>query len=977
MANDFSHTGPVRLIWAAIFVLVALVILACGYGYYRFEADRLSWNKYGDMATIAATKTAQIEEWKRERLADVRRAANGPRVITLVSEYARNPDGADRSELKKLLEINQKEGLYANVFLFSTDAKMILAAKDDPDPAGPVVQQTVLAALASREPLVSDFFSHADGIVHLDIAAAVRDASGRPLAVMILRANAADFLYPMIQAWPTRSSSAETLLVQRRGDELIYLNELRHHSKTALSLRESLSLTNLPTVQAVRGKQGMFLGQDYRGKEVLADLRPVPGLPWFMVVKADTSEVFAEGQFRARSIAIIMFLAILLAFAATSFAYRQQVGFYRSMNRVEREQWEAMNEFRTILYSIGDAVITTDRKGLVRQMNQVAELYTGWKEAEAHGRSLEEVFRIVNEETHATVENPVQRVLREGVVVGLANHTLLIARDGTSLPIADSAAPIRDKSGADINGVVLVFRDQTAERDAQKAVQASADQLSFAMEVIHTGAWELDLRDHKARRTLLHDRIFGYESLLPEWTYEMFLEHVLAEDRSEVDRRFREATAAQADWSFECRICRADGEIRWIWAAGGHERNAEGKPVRMSGIVQDITERKRTEAELLKMQKLESIGTLAGGIAHDFNNILMGLFGNISLAKNELPHDHPAFKSLEDSEKSMNRAVRLTNQLLTFARGGEPVKEDVSLGLLVEEVVPFDLSGSNVRLVFKQADDLWMANADKGQVQQVMSNLALNARQAMPNGGHLYIALENAKIQETDLVGLRPGNYVKVTVRDEGVGIAPKNLGRIFDPYFSTKETGRGLGLATSYSIVSKHGGHISVVSEPGKGATFTFYLPASESRPLPPGNRSVPAAPMMKPSSKILIMDDEEYIRTVLPFWLKPMGCLVETASDGQQAIDLYKQSLKAGTPFDVMILDLTIPGGLGGQEVLKQILAMNPGAKAIVSSGYAEDSVVSNYSQYGFKGGIAKPYTETQLRAVLTQVLVSPQTA
>ena len=492
MSAVFSPAGPARRVWVALFGVIALAILAGGYRYYRGEAGRIRQQKYGEIATIAGMKAGQIVQWRKERLADVVRAANGPRVITMVAEFVRNPDPATKAELKKLLDINRKGDLYANVILFAPDGKKILAAIEDADPVDPVTQQTVAAAFAGRNPAMSDFFCHADGIVHIDAADVVPDAGGRPLAVMILRSNAADFLYPMIQSWPTHSRSAETVLVQRRGEEVLFMNELRHRAGAALSLREPLAGKDLPTVQAVLGKQGMFQGKDYRGVEVLADLRPVPGFPWFMVSKGDTSEILAEVRYRAKGIAILVVLLILLAAAATDFAYRQrQAGFFRGMYQSERQKREAQETFRTTFYSIGDAIITTDVGGRVQEANPVAEALTGWSRDEARGRPLEEVFRIINETTRATAENPVQRVLREGAVVGLANHTLLIARDGSERPIADSAAPIRDEDAAVI-GVVLVFRDQTVERAAQNVLRERETQLRATLQSTADGILAVD-----------------------------------------------------------------------------------------------------------------------------------------------------------------------------------------------------------------------------------------------------------------------------------------------------------------------------------------------------------------------------------------------------------------------------------------------------------------------------------------------------
>ncbi len=391
------------------------------------------------------------------------------------------------------------------------------------------------------------------------------------------------------------------------------------------------------------------------------------------------------------------------------------------------------------------------------------------------------------------------------------------------------------------------------------------------------------------------------------------------------------------------------------------------------GVSIDISKRKQAEAELRKMEKLKSIGTLAGGIAHDFNNILLGVFGNISLAKAALDSDDPAFRSLEEAERSMNRATRLTHQLLTFAKGGEPIKADADLGGIVEEVVRFDLSGSNIRPIFDIASDLWLAQVDLGQIQQVFSNLAINAAQAMPEGGNLYIRLENVQVRAGEMASLQPGKYIKTTVADEGTGIRHSHLERIFDPYFSTKQSGNGLGLATVYSIIDKHGGYIQVDSEPGQGSRFVLYLPASESKKPPEPAPFTENAPAAKGSGRVLIMDDDAMIREVASQMLETMGYQVETAPDGQEALDRYAEAMEAGRRFDLVIMDLTVPGGMGGQEAIARLLDLDPKARALVSSGYAEDPVMAKYREYGFKGIISKPYQIRQLQAVLSQVLTT----
>ena len=395
----------------------------------------------------------------------------------------------------------------------------------------------------------------------------------------------------------------------------------------------------------------------------------------------------------------------------------------------------------------------------------------------------------------------------------------------------------------------------------------------------------------------------------------------------------------------------------------------------LHATVRNITEQKKAEAELHRIQRqrldrLKSIGTLAGGIAHDFNNILMGLFGNISIARLELGADHPALEFLEEAENSLNRAVRLSNQLLTFAKGGEPVIEKASLDHVIEESVRFDLSGSNIKPVFTKDDDLWMAEVDEGQMQQVFSNLAINAAQAMPDGGHLYITLKNTEISTETPEGLRPGTYINVTVRDEGAGIAPEHLDRIFDPYFSTKASGSGLGLATTHSIISKHGGSIRVESTIGTGTVFELYLPASTTVKTCKNAPSLPKDLQDMEGARILLMDDEEVVRRVTGNMLKKSGFDVVTAKDGSEAVRIYSEALEKDTPFDIVITDLTVPGGMGGQETVEKILEINPNAVVIISSGYADDPVMANYQNYGFKGIVPKPYTLEKLLNALSKL-------
>ncbi|MEA3187636.1 MAG: hypothetical protein QOD99_1466, partial [Chthoniobacter sp.] len=387
-------------------------------------------------------------------------------------------------------------------------------------------------------------------------------------------------------------------------------------------------------------------------------------------------------------------------------------------------------------------------------------------------------------------------------------------------------------------------------------------------------------------------------------------------------------------------------------------------------VFRDITEKEHLEAERRKAEKLESLGVAAGGIAHDFNNLLTAIIGNLSLSLVGIQAGEELHDRLSTAKKASLRAQELAQQLLTFAKGGAPIKKTASVGQLINDTVSFSLRGSNIRGDFALPDNLWPVEIDAGQISQVVNNLTINAEQAMPAGGTLRVRCENfALIEESAaLAPLRPGKYVKLTISDEGIGIPEEYLKKIFDPYFTTKPKGSGLGLATSYSIVKNHEGLITVESKVGAGSTFSVYLPATDKEiPFDRAKKAEPA----QGKGRILVLDDEEAICDIVTCALTPLGYQVTDAQDALTAIRLYKEALERGEKFDAVISDLTIPGGMGGADALKKLIEIDPSVKAIVSSGYATDPVMSRYKEYGFCACIAKPYEISDLGHTVNEVL------
>jgi PAS domain S-box-containing protein len=392
-----------------------------------------------------------------------------------------------------------------------------------------------------------------------------------------------------------------------------------------------------------------------------------------------------------------------------------------------------------------------------------------------------------------------------------------------------------------------------------------------------------------------------------------------------------------------------------------------GQPIALANISRDISERKKLEEEMARTDKLESIGILAGGIAHDFNNLLTAIFGNITLAKMYANRQSEVYKRLEESEKAAQRARDLTYQLLTFSKGGAPVKKTISLQELVKESANFVLRGSNVKCEFSFPADLWHVEADEGQMSQVFNNLIINAAHAMSDGGTLQVHCANVIVDQRDLP-LAKGKYSLISVMDHGTGIPREHLSKIFVPYFTTKKKGSGLGLSTSYSIVRSHGGHITVESDLGIGTTFNIYLPASEEgKPLPGAEEER----FVTGKGRILVMDDEEAVREVARGMLETLGYSVTLAKDGTEAIEIYHVAMASGVPFDSVLMDLTIPGGMGGQEAIKRLQEIDPNVRAIVCSGYSNDTIMANYKRFGFRAVVPKPYRLKQLSGTISDVL------
>jgi PAS domain S-box-containing protein len=418
-----------------------------------------------------------------------------------------------------------------------------------------------------------------------------------------------------------------------------------------------------------------------------------------------------------------------------------------------------------------------------------------------------------------------------------------------------------------------------------------------------------------------------------------------------------------------------DAVTRPIAGSADPIRSPEAGTIGVALVFRDLTQWLRREEEGSRANRMESIGVLAGGIAHDFNNILTSVLGNILLIKKDLRPGDSSWQRLAQAEAGCLRANDLTKQLLTFSRGGDPIKKTGSMAELAREAAGFALRGSNVRCDFDFEPDLWSVEMDKGQMHQVLSGMILNAQQAMPGGGAIRIRGANVRIdsgRDDGSTSLAAGRYVRLSIEDEGVGIPQENIARIFEPYFTSKPQGRGLGLSIAYSVVTKHDGHIEVQSNPGKGSAFHILLPAS-AQPARAGIGAAQGSALPQARGRILVMDDERTIQEVTGGMLRIFGFESDFAGDGAEAIGLYEKARKTGRPYDAVILDLTIPGGMGGEETIRRLRTLDPAVRAIVASGYSSDPILSNFRSYGFQGMVAKPFLIEDLENALASALGS----
>ncbi len=608
---------------------------------------------------------------------------------------------------------------------------------------------------------------------------------------------------------------------------------------------------------------------------------------------------------------------------------------------------------------------------------QTGEVYRNEQWANMIGYTLHDIqlnvkqwIDLIHPDDRATASESIRNHLEGRSPMHKAEYRML-CKDGRWKWILDQARIVkRDDDGRPFR-MSGTHTDITERKHAEEALRDEKERLMVTLRSIGDGVITTDGRSRIVLVNKVAEDLTGWRWDEAEGKHISEVFHIIDEHtRRACDNPIEEVieTGAVSRAPNNRILVTRSGSERIVADNGAPIRNRNGEVIGAVLVFRDITQQILIENELRQAQKLESIGVLAGGVAHDFNNLLGVISGNVSYVLSQIDQAGELFEALKDVQTGTSQAQKLTQQLLTFAKGGAPIKKEADLRDILKESALFVARGSKTRCEFQFSDHLWTASVDTGQINQAVGNIVINALQATPEGGVVRIKAENHSFSPNDKMLLPPGDYVKITIEDNGPGIPEKQISQIFDPYFTTKQKGTGLGLSTTYSIIKRHNGQITVDSQLEKGTIFNIYLPAEKKRP-PVGDKHEKQVDH-KGYGKILLMDDEEMIRDMAGRVLNVLGYDTETAENGEQAVDMYRKAFNSQQPFDLVVLDLTVPGGMGGAETIKELLQIDPHVKAVVSSGYSNDPVMANYEDYGFCGVISKPYTKAEASETLRKI-------
>ena len=953
----------------AVEAVVAIAIVAVGIWASMDQLRTARRSVEGDLLAVARLKTEQIVDWRKERLVDAGIIQGSQPFSDLVARWVDSGRPDDAAQILAWLQTIAETAGYSDIRLVDPSGRVLLDLSGNGGPLLADAQSGLQSALATRKAVLTDLHRGGESeAVHLDVIAPLLSATapeGQAIGAVVLSADAGDFLFPLIQTWPMDSASAETLLVERDGDQVLYLNDLRFQQGAALNLRFPLTQEDLPAARAVLGAQGIVQGVDYRGVKVVGAVQSIPGSPWFIVAKIDSSEAFAAATLRGWLVAGVFALLLVGLLGGTELYWQRGLKRrYKEAHDLELSRLVLLARYEHLVQLANDVIFVADARRHIVEANERALESYGYSREEFLGLQIED---LVPPSEIPGLQGRLERLEQEGSNVAEVVHR---RKDGSAFPVEVSGRSI------DIDGTMylhLIVRDITERKRAEAELALSAFSVNHASDLVF---WlDPDGRIIFASDSTCERHGYSRDELLTMTVVDLDPSH------------------SREQWAENWRTVKEEGLLRLETT----HRTKQGElfPVEVRGnyvefegaeyncvFARDITERRQAEEALRdrdeqvrQSQKMEAVGQLAGGIAHDFNNLLAAIVGysDLLLAR-EGAFDLSVREDIEEISRAADRATSLTRQILAFSRRQALRPTVASLNSVLKGMGPLlrHTLGENIDLITAEHDDLGLVEVDVHQFEQVLLNLAVNARDAMSSGGRLTLEAANAELDQDYCLThaeVTPGPYVMLAVSDTGTGMDETTLGRIFEPFFTTKahEKGTGLGLSMVYGTVKQSNGSISVYSEPGKGTSFKIYLPrvTAEGEDRAPAAAAVASA---RGTGTILVVEDEISLQKLIVRVLDPLGYRVIAASTGAEARQLAEQE---GHALDLLLTDVVLPGEMQGNDLARDLLATRPGLAVLYMSGYTRNAIVHAGRLDPGVDFLEKPFTPEALGNAVREVL------
>jgi two-component system, cell cycle sensor histidine kinase and response regulator CckA len=934
-----THTSYTFLL---VFVLLAAGIVIAGFLYFRNYELRHRTEVEHQLSAIADLKVDELVHWQKERLGDAALFYKNLNFSGLVQRYLQRPEDEETARKLRTWLQHVRDGYqYDRVFLLDAAGRVRMSA---PDARRPISSHLILRSvevLRTKQVVFEDFYRNEyDGRTYLAVLIPILDerGNGRAVGTLALRMDPEEYFYPFITRWPAPSITAETLLVRREGNEALFLNELRFQKNTALNMHISLDQKDSPAAQAVLGRQGIMEGRDYRGVPVIADMRPVPDTPWFLVSRMDISEVYEPMREKLWMMVALVGALLMGAGGGVGLVWRRQrTKFFHERYKASEALRESETRLRTLVQTIPELVWLKDVNGVYLACNPMFERLYGARDADIVGKTD---YDFVSKELADFFREHDRKAMAAGKPSS-NEEWLTFADDGHRALMDTIKTPMYDAGGNPV-GVLGIARDITERKQAEEELATSEAKFRRLYQEFHgllDAVPDILMLLDKDMKVVWANRVAADfigvtpEAITGHYCHSLWYKRATPCDPCPVMKSFSTGRPQSET------ITRPDGRI---WDIRTVPLTDEGGSIaRVIEVVREVTEHSRLEAQYLQAQKMESIGTLAGGVAHDFNNILSAIigYGHVTLMK--MADGDPLRSNIEHILEAADRAARLTKELLLFSRKHVSERKPVELNEVVSMVEKFlrMVIGEDIACKTMLQERSLPVYADSHQFEQVLMNLATNARDAMPRGGAFTVKTEQIDLTEdfTSAHGYgKSGTYAMLTISDTGIGMDEATRKRIFEPFYTTKEVGKGtgLGLAVVYGIIKQHDGFINVYSEPGKGTTFRIYLPiigALVTEETKAQRKEAPA----RGTETVLVAEDDENLRKLSRTVLADFGYTVIEAVDGEEAV---KKFMENKDTIQLLLFDLIMPK-MNGKEASDEIRKIKPDMKVLFASGYDPD--------------------------------------